>query len=208
MKPAGPAYRILTDRLEVRCWEPADAFDLKRAIDSSLEHLRPWMPWAAQEPEPLEDKVERLRSFRAMFDRDEDYIYGIFERGSGQVVGGTGLHLRHGPNAREIGYWLRADREGQGLMSETVAALTRVAFEVDGVRWVEIRCQPNNERSAAVPRRLGFSHEATLAARVDDPLDGGPRDLEVFTMMRDAYDRSACAEAALEAYDAAGARLI
>jgi RimJ/RimL family protein N-acetyltransferase len=28
---------------------------------------------------------------------------------------------------------------------------------------VEIRCDPRNERSAAVPRRLGFEHVATLA---------------------------------------------
>jgi RimJ/RimL family protein N-acetyltransferase len=208
MSDPGPAYRILTERLELRCWEPADAFELKRAIDDSLDHLRPWMPWAAYEPESLEEKVERLRGFRAMFDRDEDYIYGIFERDSGRVVGGTGLHMRHGPRAREIGYWLRADSEGRGLMSEAVAALTRVAFEVDGVRWVEIRCQPENDRSAAVPRRLGFSHEATLAGRVDDPVDGQPRDLLVFTIMRDAYEGSPCAGTPVEAYDAAGARLI
>jgi RimJ/RimL family protein N-acetyltransferase len=204
----GPAYRIVTDRLEIRCWQPADAGALKQAIDSSLEHLRPWMPWAAHEPEPLYDKVDRLRAFRALFDRDEDYIYGIFERDSGRVAGGTGLHLRHGPNAREIGYWLRADLQGQGLMTEAVGALTKVAFEVDEVRWVEIRCQPENGRSAAVPRRLGFAHEATLAARVDDAEDGQPRDLLVFSMMRDNYAGSACSFVVAEAYDAAGERLL
>lgn len=204
----GPAYRILTDRLEIRCWEPADAAALKRAIDDSLEHLRPWMPWAAHEPEPLQDKVERLRGFRALFDRDEDYVYGIFERGSGQVIGGTGLHLRGGPRGREIGYWLRADRQGRGLMTEAVAALTKVAFEVDDVRWVEIRCQPDNDRSAAIPRRLGFMHEATLAGRADGAEDGQPRDVLVFTMMGEGYAGSACEFAAAEAYGAGGERLL
>ena len=37
----GPAYRVVTDRLVVRCWDPLDASKLKAAIDMSIEHLRP-----------------------------------------------------------------------------------------------------------------------------------------------------------------------
>ena len=202
-----PAYRIVTERLVIRCWNPADAGVLKAAIDASLDHLRPWMPWAIHEPEPVSDKVARLRHFRSLFDTDEDYVYGIFDAAEREVVGGTGLHLRHGPAAREIGYWLRADLEGRGLMTETVAALTRVAFEVDRVRWVEIRCDPANVRSAAVPRRLGFVHEATLAQRVETG-EGAPRDVMVFSMLEDALGRSPCAVAPIEAYDAVGERLL
>ena len=55
------AYRIVTERLVIRCWEPADAVLAKEAIDSSLEHLRPWMPWAHAEPTTLEQKVQLLR---------------------------------------------------------------------------------------------------------------------------------------------------
>lgn len=51
--PRGPAYRIHTQRLVVRCWEPRDAPLLKAVLDESLDHLRPWMPWAQNEPEPL-----------------------------------------------------------------------------------------------------------------------------------------------------------
>ena len=46
----GPAYRIHTQRLVLRCWQPTDAPLLKAAIDASLEHLRPWLPWAQHEP--------------------------------------------------------------------------------------------------------------------------------------------------------------
>ena len=54
------------------------------------------------------------------------------------------------------------DHINQGLAPETAAALTKVAFEVNEVNRVEIQCDPNNMRSAAVPRKLGFVHEATL----------------------------------------------
>ena len=52
-----PPYRIETERLVLRCWDPRDAPLLKDAIDSSLDHLRPWMPWAREEPKPLEETL-------------------------------------------------------------------------------------------------------------------------------------------------------
>ena len=113
--------------------------------------------------------------------------------------------MRLGPDAREIGYWIRADAEGHGYVTEAVAALTRVGFELDDVEWVEIRCDPANERSAAVPRRLGYRHEATLRGRLAYP---ETRDAMIFALFADEYPRSPAASAALEAYDAAGARLL
>src|SRR5256885_13226219 len=85
-------YRIETERLVIRCWEPEDAPLLKDAVDRSLEHLRPWMPWAPDEPEPLDTVYERLRTFRAGYDRDENLIMGVFEANESRAVGGTGLH--------------------------------------------------------------------------------------------------------------------
>ena len=85
-----PPYRIETSRTVIRCWEPGDALLLKVSIDSSLVHLRPWMPWALNEPEPIDAKMERLRHFRAQFDLDKDYIYGIFSLDEHTVLGGTG----------------------------------------------------------------------------------------------------------------------
>jgi hypothetical protein len=34
----GPAYRIHTKRLIIRCWDPKDAAFLKKAIDDSVDH--------------------------------------------------------------------------------------------------------------------------------------------------------------------------
>ncbi len=146
----------------VRCWQPADAGLLKEAVDASLDHLRPWMPWANHEPTGLDAKIATLRTFRGKFDLGQDFVYGIFNREETLVLGGTGLHTRPGRGAREIGYWIRADAINRGLATEVAAALTRVAFEIDHVRRVEIHCAPDNVRSAAVPAKLGYRHEATL----------------------------------------------
>ena len=139
MAPSPPPYRIETDRLTIRCWEPRDAPLLKQAVDASLDHLRPWMPWARDEPTPLAEKVELLRRFRGLFDLGQDFVYAIFSRDESEVVGGSGLHTRVGDDAFEIGYWIRASRAREGLATETVAALSRSAFDVCRTERIEIR---------------------------------------------------------------------
>jgi RimJ/RimL family protein N-acetyltransferase len=204
-----PPYRIVTERLVVRCWEPRDAPLLKDAVDSSLVELREWMPWAHEAPRSLEQQAELLRRFRGQFDLGQDFVYGIFTADESEAVGGTGLHTRVGDDAFEIGYWIRSSRAGQGLATEVSAALTRVAFEVAGVDRVEIRVDPANERSVRIPRKLGFAEEATLRRRL--PAFGAQseaRDVVVFSLFRDGLGGSPCAYAAVEAYDAAGTRVL
>lgn len=200
-----PPYRIVTERLVLRCWEPRDAPLLKEAVDSSIEHLLPWMPWAVHEPQTLEQKVELLREFRGNFDLGRDFVYGLFDRDESEVVGGSGLHTRTGPAGYEIGYWIRASRAGAGLGTESTAALTRVTFELTDMERIEIRVDPANEASRAIPRKLGYTEEATLRRRLHYP---EPRDVVVYTLFRDDFAASPAASLALEAYDATGKRVL
>jgi RimJ/RimL family protein N-acetyltransferase len=206
---SGPAYRIVTARTTVRGWSPTDAARLSAAIERDLDHLRAWMPWAHREPLTLDARVELLRRFRGQLDLGQDCVYGIFDRDETRVIGGTGLHGQ-GPEAREIGYWIAADCQGQGLVTEVVAALTRVGFAIERVQRVHIRCDPTNHRSAAVPRRLGYTHEATLRRRLLGIGDGPRRDAMLWSLFAADHPASpaAAAAAAIEAYDAADRRVL
>lgn len=68
-------------------------------------------------------------------------------------------------------------------------------------------CNPANLRSAAVPRKLGFTHEATLRQRVPDS-EGEWGDSMIWTLFAGQYPSSPAASAEIEAYDAAGRKLI
>lgn len=203
---AGPAYRIVTDRLILRCYDPRDAPALKAAVDASLDHLTE-MPWSRDEPQTLDQKVALLRQFRARFDLGEDFVYGIFHRDDTTVLGGGGLHRRVGEYALEIGYWIHAAHINRGLATEAAGALTRVGFEIERLARIEIHCGPHNTRSAAVARKLGYTHEATLRERAVDTA-GNPRDTMIWTLFAADYPRSPCAGQRLEAFDAAGRRII
>jgi RimJ/RimL family protein N-acetyltransferase len=201
-----PPYRLETERLVVRCYDPRDAAAVKDAVDSSLDHLRAWMPWAYGDPQPLEQKVELLRTFRGNFDLGNDFVYGIFEQDESRLVGGTGLHTRVGADALEVGYWIRADAVGRGYATEVTAALAKVAFEVCGVDRVELHVEPGNDVSARIPRKLGFVQEARMRRRLYPGPDGRRRDVVVYTMFADEVSPEVAA-ARFGAFDAAGARL-
>lgn len=196
-------YRIETERLVLRCWSPTDAPLLSRAIEESMEHLRPWMPWIAGEPKTLEDRAAFIRSMRAKYDTDEDYVLGVFDRAETRVLGGTGLHRRIGPRAFEIGYWIHANCTRLGYASELSAALTQVGFLAHDCLRMEIHCDPKNVASAGVPKKLGYSLDGILRGRLVQS-DGTLRDTMVWSMLRADLQASAAARVKTRAFDILG----
>lgn len=203
----GPAYRIETPRLCIRCYNPEDAPLLQDAIMKSVEHLRPWMPWVNTEPEELKTKVERLRRFRSEFDSNKNFTMGIFNPAETELLGGTGLHPRVGAKAFEIGYWIHVDHVNKGYATETSEALTKVAFEIEKVNRVEIHCDPKNIKSAAIPKKLGFVFEANLRKRTENHM-GELIDSMVYSMISEEYLNSSIVNAKISAFDAMGKKIL
>lgn len=200
--------RIETPRLVIRRYESGDAPEVKRVIDANLDHLRPFMIWAFDEPQPLRQKIRLIERFRTSFDAGRDFTFGVFDREEREYIGGCGLHPRVGFGGLEIGYWVRSDRTRQGIASELTAALARVAVEVCGADRVEVRIDPANEPSLGVPPKLGFAEEARLRRRIPGPPGEPPRDAVVFTMFADELPGSPAAALELAAYRADGQRLL
>ena len=69
-----PPYRLASERLVVRCWQPVDAPLLDEAVASSIEHLQPRMPWVVREPVTRQERVQYLRGARGCFDRDDGVL--------------------------------------------------------------------------------------------------------------------------------------
>lgn len=196
-------YRIETERLLIRCYEPADAVKMHRSITGSLSHLRPWVPWARQEPKELDWMESFVRIFRGQFDLGQDAVYGIFDKHENELLGGTGLHNRIGKDAREIGYWINVQHTNQGYATEAVSALIRIGFEIERLIRLEIRCAPENIPSRRIPERLGFRHEMTLKAHSTD-INGLPADTMVWTMTKNDYETSPLGQTDLLAFDFMG----
>jgi RimJ/RimL family protein N-acetyltransferase len=200
------AYRIETKRLVIRCYNPSDAPLLAESVTESLEHLRPWMPWVYNEPEPIEEKIKRMKLFRGNFDLGQNFTYGIFNPKETKLIGGTGLHTRLDENELEIGYWIHKDYINQGLVTESTAALIKVAFEIIQVHRLEIHCDPQNFASAAIPRKLGFAHEGTLRAKTRF-LDNWS-DSMIWGLLETEYPDSPSSKADIKVFDANGQQVL
>ncbi|MDB5281099.1 MAG: acetyltransferase, family [Bacteroidota bacterium] len=201
------AFKIITGRLVIRCYDPAtDAAILKKSIDESLEHLKPWMPWAWHEPELLEAKAERVKKFKDKFYSGEDYMFGVFNLDETVLLGSSGLHTRREESAREIGYWVHKDYINKGIATEIVCALTKVAFDIELLNRLEIRCDTNNTASAKVSEKCGYVLKEILKGAMKD-VHGEDRDTMVWEVTKENYTQSAIRNFMLSAFDKTGVEI-
>jgi len=205
-KIINPAYRIETERLVIRCYGPSDAKLLADSVAENVEHLKPFMPWAHNEPESFEEKEKRILRVRGMFDMQRDYTYGIFNPEETKLLGGTGLHTRLGAHELEIGYWMHKDHINKGLITESTSALIQVAFEIIHVHRIEIHCDPSNLASASIPRKLGFTHEGTL--RQKTPFLDHWSDSMIWGLLETEYPNSPASKIKIKTFDAHGKSLL
>jgi len=201
-----PAYRIETDRLVVRCYQPSDLELFAKATHENIEHLKPWMPWAHFEPTSMKEKLSRILRFRGLFDTHQDCIYGIFNKDESEIVGGTGLHPRLGDRELEIGYWIHKDHINQGLVTESTSSLIKVAFEILHIHRIEIHCDPANIASASIPRKLRFTHEGTLRGK-NSFLDEW-KDSMIWGLLDMEYPSSPASKIKIKVFDAYGTPIV
>lgn len=167
-----PAEELPAGDLLLRRYRPADAPALHEAILDSVEHLRPWMPWALQEPLNLADREHLITSvFGPGWDDGTEFVYGIFL--GAVVVGGCGLHRRIAADGLEIGYWVRAGHTGRGIATAAAGALVEAASHLDGVTHVEIHHDEGNLASGRVPAKLGFDLVRKVADQPSTPGEVG-----------------------------------
>lgn len=152
-------FPVLTPRLLIRPCAPGDGKGVYEAQLESVGVMRPWMTWAREEMS-LEKTEQGCREAHLRFLSREDLRLNLYDRATGEFVGGSGLHRVDWEHRLfEIGYWIRSSRARQGLITEAVNGLTRYAFAALAARRVAIHCNPENLRSKAVPERLGFALE-------------------------------------------------
>lgn len=151
-----------TPDFTLRCYELGDVPELNRAVCESIDHLKPWMPWAATPPS-LEETERVVRGGIKRYLGNEDFMMGIWA--GDRLVGGTGFHNRIGSwesATGEIGIWIAADSIKKGLATRvTQAMLNWGVAEWQYHRYVW-RCLDSNIASARVAERVGMRYVGTM----------------------------------------------
>ena len=157
--------------VRLRRWLVGDAEALQQLVLGSIDHLRPWMPWVAEEPLTLEQRRAKIVDWENDWRRGGDVVMGIFSDGA--AAGSCGLHRRIGPGGVEIGYWIHPAFLRRGLATEAARLLTGAAFSLPRIDRVEIRHDTANHASAGIPRKLGYRLIGTSRDAVPDPAGVG-----------------------------------
>jgi ribosomal-protein-serine acetyltransferase len=158
---------LLPDTSRLRLLDDADAEELYELIDSNRARLGCWLPWAAEQT--LADTRAFIRRAREQSAANDGFQMAILcEQELAGVIGYHGIDW--GRRSTSLGYWLGVEHEGRGTATQAVRVLTGHALTVWRLNRVEIRAAVANQRSRAIPERLGFRHEGTLreAERVGD----------------------------------------
>ena len=155
-------------------------------VEQNREYLDPWMPWV-EATRSTDDIANWIRRGLEQLTRNDGWQAVLWYQD--RIAGAIGYKPIDWPNMRvEIGYWLSAEFQGHGLMTDAVRAVTDYAFQEWELNRLEIRCAVENQRSAAIARRLGFAQEGILrqAFRVGEVY----QDLLLFGMLRDDWLRT------------------
>jgi len=171
--------------IEIRLLEKQHAEELFQLIEINRASLRQWLPWLDWSNSPA-DTAEHIRLSLQRFNESNGFSAGIWI--DGKLAGAIGVHAvdaRH--RSSSLGYWLAEHARGRGYMTQACRAVIDAAFEHYHLHRIEIRCATGNEKSCAIPIRLGCTYEGTL--REAEWLYDHFVDLRVYSMLEQDWPR-------------------
>jgi ribosomal-protein-serine acetyltransferase len=153
------ATPVQTPRVLLLPIEAVEAPDLWDAIDGSRWHLERWLPWVPFNTTP--QAVQRYaEACAADWDAGRAVRFVIRDARTRELLGVVGLDsCVHLHRSCELGYWLKREATGKGLMTEAAQACVDFALHRMGVHRIRCAAATDNYASLKVIARLGFRFE-------------------------------------------------
>ncbi|WP_269868048.1 GNAT family N-acetyltransferase [Paenibacillus caseinilyticus] len=136
----------------------------------------------------VEGQRNRILRYLRKRQRDEAYLYGIFLRESGELIGTISLMevMRGSLQSCFVGYTLDKAHNGKGYMTEAVRLLVKHAFEVLGLQRIDAGVMPHNTGSIRVLEKAGFRQEGLARKNVE--INGVRQDHLMLGIVREPAD--------------------
>jgi ribosomal-protein-alanine N-acetyltransferase len=161
----------------IRTWRLSDA----EAVQRYANNRKIWANLRDIFPHPY--TLENARQFLEMVTQENPATtFAIATEsepiGSIRLKLGSDIHRK----SAELGYWLAEPFWGRGIMSEAVAGFTPRGFEMFDVERIYAEPLANNQASARVLEKAGFTREALLRSNVFK--DGKLQDSLLYAILR------------------------
>lgn len=181
--PVLPLPTLETERLVLRPHrlDDAEALFVMRTDPEGSRFL------AGLPPRSVGELRARLERVLADIDGLKMLGWTLTVRGDDRLVGLLGVsRIDWDATCAELGYELTRAHWGRGLMREAVARVEQHMFCALDFHRLEIRTEPQNQRSVRIAERLGFAREGHLREHERHP-DGRYLDSLVFGKLNPAH---------------------
>lgn len=163
--------------------EPANAAALYAMVESGRSYLAEWLPWVMYSFS-ISQTEQFIKQTQSKKYRNEQIVYAIWY--TTEIVGLIDLHNIDTFNRKAyIGYWLGQQWQGRGIMTRSCRGLIETAFDFYDLNRISIRCAEGNEKSSAIPLRLGFTYEGT--ERQSEFLNNRFVNLKVYSILKEEW---------------------
>jgi ribosomal-protein-serine acetyltransferase len=175
----------IQDGVYVKLLEERHADEVFAVVERERTYLREWLPWVDLTTE-IEHTANFIRTSLEQFASNDGFSAGFWS--GNEFIGGIGTHKIDWLYRRvEIGYWIAQGFQGRGIVTDASRAVIDHAFEEWQLNRVEIHCAAGNEKSCAIPKRLGFQWEGLL--REAQLLNGEYQDIHVYAMLAREWEK-------------------
>lgn len=153
-------YRQISDELKLALTIPAFAEELFALTDQNREYLREWLPWL-DFTRHVSDTHSFIASVMQGWAEGTQLHTTLFYQD--KMVGVIGFNrIKASIQTGYVGYWLAQSANGKGLMTQATQAFLTLGFDELDLKKIEIACAVGNQKSRAIPERLGFKTEGTI----------------------------------------------
>lgn len=180
MKP----YLKINDRLALHLARPEMAEMIFNTVEAHRHFLREWLPWV-DPTRSLEDTKKFIAE--SMEHNNKGTRLTMFLTLEQQIAGSLGVvQFNREFKKCEIGYWLRQDLQGQGIMSTAGTFLINYLFKTKDLNRIELLVASENYKSQGVAHRLGFTKEGTLRQGLF--MHNRFFNLDIFSLLRQEWE--------------------
>ena len=175
---------IETERLLLTSWEDTEEDAKGLYAWASNPNVGPNAGW-----KPHESVEESRKIIREMFIPGGDG-FAIRDKETGEIIGNIAVYedtARENVAAMEVGYALKEECWGKGIMTEACRAIMKYAFEKYDLAIMSIRTSEVNARSQGVINKCGFNYEGTLR-KAYHIYTGFDRDSRFYSITREEWE--------------------
>ena len=171
---------VVDEKIELRLPDEKYATELYNIVNTQRAYLGKWLPWVRHTNEE-KDSRNFLKESRLFNKGGQQLITLVFYEK--KIAGSVGLiYISKEHGYAEMGYWLREDLQGKGIMIKACQRFLNYCFQHTTIHRIEIEAAKENIKSQSIPKKLGCKHEGTL--RETTKLHGKYIDMELFSLLR------------------------